>query len=72
MMGSWEYVLEIVTEKVGIITSAKRLCALDGQVLHSVSELQDGGKYVALEGTRTFLKVAYSALDDKRKTFGFV
>ncbi len=65
MMGSWEYVLEVVTEKSGIITPAKRLCTLDGQVVHSVSELQDGGKYVALEGTRAFQKVAYSATDDK-------
>lgn len=72
MMGSWEYVLEVVTEKSGVITPAKRLCTLDGQVLHSVSELQDGGKYVALEGTRTFQKVAYSAMVDKKMSFRFV
>ena len=66
MMGSWEYVLEVVTEKTALITPAKRLCTLDGRLLHAVSELQDGGKYVALEGTRVFQKVSYSAIEEKR------
>ncbi len=72
MMGSWEYVLELVTEKSRLITPAKRLCTLDGQVLHAVSELQDGGKYVALIGTKSFQKVSYSALEEKKSLFKFV
>ena len=40
-----------------------RLCTLDGRMMHAVSELQDGGKYVAMEGTRPFKKVAYCATE---------
>ena len=32
-------------------------------MMHAVSELQDGGKYVAMEGTRPFKKVAYCATE---------
>lgn len=35
-----------------------RLCTLDGQV---VTEIQDGGKYVAIEGSKAFKRVAYCA-----------
>ena len=65
-MGSWEHVLEIVTEKAELFTPAKRLCTLDGHIVHAVSELQDGGKYVVLEGTKVFQRVAYCATDDSR------
>ena len=65
-MGSWEHVLEIVTEKAELFTPAKRLCTLDGHVIHAVSELQDGGKYVVLEGTKPFQRVAYCATEDSR------
>ena len=66
IMGSWEHVLEIVTEKSDLFTPAKRLCTLDGHILHAVSELQDGGKYVAIEGTKAFQRVPYCANDDSR------
>ena len=65
-MGSWERVLELVTEKSSLFTPAKRLCTLDGRLLHAVSELQDGGKYVALEGTKPFQKVSYCAVEEKK------
>ena len=65
-MGSWEHVLEIVTEKADLFTPAKRLCTLDGNIVYAVSELQDGGKYVAIEGTKSFQKVAYCATDDSK------
>ena len=65
-MGSWEHVLEIVTEKAELFTPAKRLCTLDGHIVHAVSELQDGGKYVVLEGTKPFQRVAYCATEDSR------
>ena len=32
-------------------------------MMHAVSELQDGGKYVAMEGTKPFKKVAYCATE---------
>lgn len=66
IMGSWEHVLELVTEKAYLITPAKRICTLDGRTIHAVSEIQDGGKYVALESSRSFQKVAYCATDEKK------
>lgn len=72
IMGSWEHVLELVTEKSGLVTPAKRLCTLDGRLLHAVSELQDGGKYVALEGTKAFQKVSYCAIEEKKSPFRFI
>ena len=65
-MASWEHVLEIVTEKAELFTPAKRLCTLDGHIVHAVSELQDGGKYVVLEGTKPFQRVPYCATEDTR------
>ena len=65
-MGSWEHVLELITEKAALITPAKRICTLDGRAVHAVSEIQDGGKYVALEGSKSFQKVAYCAIEEKR------
>ena len=35
-------------------------------MVHAVSELQDGNKYVALEGSKAFQKVAYCATEEKR------
>lgn len=58
IMASWEHILEIVTDKADLYTPAKKLCTLDGQV---VTELRDGGKYVAIEGSKTFRRVAYCA-----------
>ncbi len=66
IMGSWEHVLELITEKAALITQAKRICTLDGRTIHAVSEIQDGGKYVALEGSKAFQRVAYCAIDEKR------
>lgn len=66
IMGSWEHVLELVTEKTSLITPAKRMCTLDGRTIHAVSEIQDGGKYVALEGSRSFQKVSYCATNEKK------
>lgn len=66
IMGSWEHVLELITEKAALITPAKRICTLDGRAVHAVSEIQDGGKYVALEGSKSFQKVAYCAIEEKR------
>ena len=40
---------------------SSRLCTLDGHAVHAVTELQDGGKYVAIEGSRAFRRVAYCA-----------
>lgn len=65
-MGSWEHVLELVTQKTTLITPAKRICTLDGHTIHSVSEIQDGGKYVALEGSKSFQRVSYCATDEKK------
>lgn len=67
-MGSWEHVLELITVKAQMVTPAKRIYTLDGRAIHAVSEIQDGGKYVALEGSRPFQKVAYCAIDDKKLT----
>lgn len=58
--------MEIVTEKADLFTPAKRLCTLDGHIVYAVSELQDGGKYVAIEGTKPFQRVAYCANDDSK------
>ena len=66
IMGSWDYVLEIVADKVNLFTPVKRLCTLDGRTLHAVSELQDGGKYVAIEGTRAFQRVSYCATEERK------
>lgn len=41
-----------------------RLCTLDGKIVHSVGELQDGGRYVALEGSKSFKKAAYSSTEE--------
>lgn len=68
IMGSWERVLELVTEKANLITPAKRICTLDGRTIHSVSEIQDGGKYVAMEGSKSFQRVAYCATNERRTT----
>lgn len=68
IMGSWEHVLQLITEKANLVTPAKRICTLDGRVIHSVSEIQDGGKYVAMEGSKPFQRVAYCATDEKRAT----
>jgi len=65
-MGSWEYVLEMVTQKSNLVTPAKRLCTLDGRLIHAVTEIQDGGKYVALEGSKGFQKVSYCAVQEKK------
>lgn len=65
-MGSWERVLELVTEKAGLITPAKRICTLDGRLIHSVAEIQDGGKYVVMEGSKPFQRVAYCATGEKK------
>ena len=45
-------VLELITDKVELILPAKRLCTLEGQVIHAVTDIKDGEKYVALEGAR--------------------
>ena len=66
IMGSWEHVLELITQKTCLFTPAKRICTLDGRPIHSVSEIQDGGKYVALEGSKSFQRVAYCATDEKK------
>ena len=66
IMGSWEHVLELVTEKTSLVTPAKRMCTLDGRTIHAVSEIQDGGKYVALEGSKNFQKVSYCATNEKK------
>ena len=66
-MGSWERVLELVTEKTNLFTPAKRICTLDSRVIHSVSEIQDGGKYVAMEGSKSFQRVAYCATGTEKK-----
>ena len=48
--------------------AVSRLCTLDGRIVHAASELQDGGKYVALEGSRLFRRVAYCALEPAHTT----
>ena len=53
-MVSLAQVLEHITEKVDLYTPVKKLCTLDGHVVHSVTDLRDGEKYVAVEGTRSF------------------
>ena len=45
-------ILELVTEKTDLTLPAKRLCNLDGQTVHSVTDIKDGEKYVAIEGSR--------------------
>ena len=56
--------LELVTAKAQLFTPAKRLCTLDGKPVE-VSEIENGGKYVAMEGSKAFQKVAYSILEDR-------
>lgn len=51
------------------MTKILRLCTLDGRMVHAASELQDGGKYVALEGSRPFRRVAYCALERTQATY---
>jgi len=63
IMGSWEHVLQLATEKAELYTPAKRLCTLDGRTVHAASELQDGGKYVVIEGTKPFKRVAYCSTE---------
>ena len=46
-----------------LIPHTSRLCTLDGRTVHAVSEIQDGGKYVAIEGSKPFRKVAYCATE---------
>lgn len=65
ILQSWEHVLQLITSKAELITPVKRLCTLDGRVIHAVSEIKDGGKYVALEGSKAFQKVAYCASDER-------
>lgn len=65
IMGSSEQVLQLITNKTELITPAKRLCTLDGRIIHEVSEIQNGGKYVALEGSKCFQKVSYCATEEK-------
>ena len=72
IMGSWEHVLEIVTEKADLFTPAKRLCTLDGHIVHAVSELQDGGKYVVLEGSKPFQRVPYCTTGDDSRSLMYV
>ena len=45
-------VLEIITDKAELTLPAKRLCTLAGQLIHAVTDIRDGEKYVALEGAR--------------------
>ena len=52
MYGFLAQVLEHITEKVDLYTPVKKLCTLDGHVVHSVTDIRDGEKYVAVEGTR--------------------
>ena len=59
MRNSLEQVLEIITKKVQLATPGLRLCSLDGEIIHDVSEIKDGENYVALEGSKGFKKVNY-------------
>ena len=65
IMGSWEHVLQLITFKAELVTPVKRLCTLDARVIHAVSEIQDGGKYVALEGCKAFQNVAYCSTGER-------
>ena len=64
ILGSWEHVLQLITDTAGLVTPVKRLCTLGGKTVHSVAEIQQGGKYVALEGGKCFQKVSYLASDE--------
>ena len=44
--------LEIVTTRAELYTPAKKLCTLDGVMLHTIADIKDGEKYVAVEGNR--------------------
>ena len=58
-MGSWDHVLELITEKLKCFTPVKRLCTIDGQIIGDLKEIEDKGIYVALEGSKGFQKVKY-------------
>jgi len=39
-------------EKAELFTPASRLCAMDGRPIKSLSELENGKHYVAIEGNK--------------------
>ena len=57
--GSREKILELITEKTNLSTPARWLCTLQGRYINEPKEIEDGGKYVALEGSKNFQKVNY-------------
>ena len=59
MAGSREKILELITEKTNLSTPAKRLCTLQGRYINDPKEIEDGGKYVVLEGSKGFQRVNY-------------
>ena len=59
MAGSREKILELITEKTNLSTPARRLCTLQGRYINDPKEIEDGGKYVALEGSKGFQRVNY-------------
>ena len=61
---SRDHVLELVTTKAQLFTPAKRLCSLEGKPVE-VSEIENGGKYVAMEGSKAFQKVSYSVVGNR-------
>jgi len=56
--------LELVTTKAQLFTPAKRLCNLEGKPVE-VSEIENGGKYVAMEGSKAFQKVSYAVVGNR-------
>ncbi|XP_032895822.1 doublecortin domain-containing protein 2 [Amblyraja radiata] len=62
VLGQWEQVLAIITEKVNLRTGAvRRLHTLDGRSVNDGSELENGGYYVAV-GRDKFKKLPYNEL----------
>ncbi len=61
---SRDHVLELITNKAQLFTPAKRLCSLDGKPVE-INSVENGGKYVAIEGSKTFQKVSYSIFGGK-------
>ena len=59
MAGSREKILELITEKTNLSTPARRLCTLQGRYINDPKEIEDGGKYVVLEGSKGFQRVNY-------------
>ena len=59
MAGSQEKILELITEKTNLSTPARRLCTLQGRYINDPKEIEDGGKYVVLEGSKGFQRVNY-------------